>query len=456
MLSPERVRQIFTLSAAGMPTRAIARQLGHSPQTVRDYLYQRRTPGVRAVSRPGLFTDLFADYCRQRFTEDPDLRPASLFRELTGLGFGASRSTFYRGLTRRLLSPSGCGQSQTRQQTPQGLPGASRLPFCKPALPRSVTPITGEMLISFLTRLAHANHLTLTEVLAVLPSWFSTKIGNRDDRAQHHMLIPAAAEALHALARLTGTTPASLARALPALGAAGPHSPVRATTACHRCAARHGICQPVPVHLPAHRKVCTRHGIWLSDAGQPHLDLAACPEIIAAQHQASRLLRRCTPQELMLAYQAAARAIPPWPSSPGHPAPLEAPAAHPADRQPPLRHPDRPRRLHARGGLPRRHRRRGTHDQARSTGELTGTSPPAPALTEPSPPLKIPHRWSGADAKEDRLSPDTSPACAVLALLSLVWSSSPGCAISSPRALAPGRRGLLWVSSGRRVSRMSA
>ena len=108
-------------------------------------------------------------------------------------------------------------------------------------LPRPVTPVTGEALISYLTRLAHASHLTLTEVLAVLPSWFSTKISNGDDRAQHHMLIPAAPEALHALARLTGTTPASLARALPAFVAADPHSPVRATTACRRCAARHGI-----------------------------------------------------------------------------------------------------------------------------------------------------------------------------------------------------------------------
>ena len=316
MLSPDRVRQIFTLSTAGMPVRAIARQLGHSPQTVRAYLHQRRTPGVRAVSRPGLFTDLFAGYCRQRFAEDPDLRPSSLFGELTGLGFGGSRSTFYRGLTRRLLPPPGRRRSRTQEQTPHGPPGTSRLPACAPALPRSVTPLTGEALISYLTRLACANHLTVTEMLTVLPSWFSTKISNRDDRAQHHMLIPAAAEALHALARLTGATPASLARALPAFGTAGPHSPVRATTACRRCAARRGIDQPVPVHLPAHRKVCTRHGIWLSDAGQPHLDLAACPEIIAAQHQASRLLRRCTPQELMLAYQAAARAIPPWPSSP--------------------------------------------------------------------------------------------------------------------------------------------
>ncbi len=205
MLSPNRVEQIFTLSAAGMPTRAIARQLGHSPQTVRAYLHQHRTPGARAVTRPGLFTDLFADYCRQRFTEDPDLRPSSLFRELTGLGFPASRSTFYRGLTRRLLSPPGHQQSRTPEQIPPGPPGTSRLPSYAPALPRPVTPLTGEALISYLTRLALANRLTLTEVLAILPSWFSTKIGNRDDRAQHHMLIPAADEALRALARLTGT-----------------------------------------------------------------------------------------------------------------------------------------------------------------------------------------------------------------------------------------------------------
>jgi hypothetical protein len=320
MLPPDRVRQILTLSAAGVPVRAIARQLGHSPQTVRDYLHQRRTPGVRAVSRPDLFTDVLADYCRQRFTEDPHLRPGSLFSELTGLGFRGSRSTFYRGLTRRLLSPPGRRQSRAREQTPQGPSGISRLPAHAPqhapVLPRSVTPITGEALISYLTRLALANHLTLTEVLTVLPSWFSTKISNRDDRARHHMLIPAAGEALRTLADLTGTAPISLARALPAFGSADAHRPVRATTACRRCAARRGIYQPVPVHLPAHHKVCTRHGIWLSDAGQPQLDLAACPEIITAQHRANRLLRRYTPQELMLAYQAAARAIPPWPPSP--------------------------------------------------------------------------------------------------------------------------------------------
>jgi hypothetical protein len=318
MLPPDRAEQIFLLHRDGLSSREIARQLGHSEVTIRAYLRGHRTPGSRP-SHPDLFTDIFADYCRQRFAEDPHVQASVLFRELAGLGFQGSRATFYRGLTRHQLLPPDRRRPQALDQAQPGTPGTSRLldrtPPHAPALPRSVAPLTGEALVSYLTRLAHANHLALTEVLTVLPAWFSTKTSNSDDRAQHHMLIPAAAEALDALARLTSATPASLAHALPAFATAGPHSPVRATTACRRCTARRGILQPVPVHLPAHHKICTRHGIWLSDADQPHLDLAACPEIITAQHRASRLLRRRTPQQLLLAYQAAAKAIPHWPAS---------------------------------------------------------------------------------------------------------------------------------------------
>jgi hypothetical protein len=319
MLPRDRAERILALGEAGWSVRAIADQLGHSEPTIRDYLNGRRTPGVRAP-RPSLLTDLLAGYCRQRFAEDSHLRPSKLFNEVTDLGFQGSRSTFYRELTQRRLSPPGHRQSSTQEDPPQDLAGMSRplvhTPVHAPVLPRPVTPITGEALISYLTRLANANHLTITEVLAVLPPWFATKVNNRDDRAQHHMLVPAAAEALRVLARLTSTTPANLARALPAFGTIDAHSPVRATTACHRCTGRRGIHQPVPVHLPVHDKICTRHGIWLSDTGQPHLDLAACPEIITAQHRANRLLRRYTPQQLTLALQAATRAIPAWPASP--------------------------------------------------------------------------------------------------------------------------------------------
>lgn len=317
MLPRDRAEKILTLGAAGWSVPAIAAHLGHSGQTIRDYLAGRRTPGVRAP-RPSLLTDLFAGYCRQRFAEDPHLRPSTLFNEVTKLGFKASRSTFYRELTQRRLAPSSHAQSPTQQATAQDLDEVSR-PVASthtPVLPRRVTPVTGEALLSYLTRLATANHLTIGEVLAVLPAWFTTKTNNPDERTQHHMLAPATTDALHTLARLTNTTPAGLARALPAFGITDTHGPVRATTACHRCTARHGILQPVPVHLPAHHKICTRHGIWLSDTGQANLDLAACPEIITAQHQANRLLRRHTPQQLLLTYQAAAKSIPPWPTSP--------------------------------------------------------------------------------------------------------------------------------------------
>jgi hypothetical protein len=319
MLSRDRAEKILTLGKAGWSVRAIADQLGHSQPTIRDYLNGRRTPGVR-VPRASLLTGLLAGYCRQRFAEDPHLRPSTLFNEVTELGFQESRSTFYRELTQRRLSPPGQPDPLAQQDPPQDLVEMSRqvahTPAHAPVLPRRVTPITGEALLSYLTRLANANHLTVSEVLTVLPAWFATKVNNRDDRAQHHMLVPATAEALRVLARLTSTTPAGLARALPAFATTDARSPVRATTACHRCTARRGIHQPIPVHLPVHDKVCTRHGIWLSDADQPYLDLAACPEIITAQHRANRLLRRYTPQQLTLAHQIATRTIPAWPASP--------------------------------------------------------------------------------------------------------------------------------------------
>jgi hypothetical protein len=319
MLPRDRAEQILTLGKAGWSVRAIADQLGHSQMTIRDYLSGRRTPGARAP-RPSLLTDLLAGYCRQRFAEDPHLRPNTLFNEVSELGFRGSRSTFYRELTLRRLSSGGQRPPGLQQHPPQDLAGAPRAAAHTEArtsvLPRSVTPITGEALASYLTRLANANHLTVGDVLDVLPAWFTTKINNGDDRAQHHMVVPATAEALRALARLSSTTPDGLARALPAFGASDAHGPARATAACHRCAARRGIREPVPVYLPIHDKVCTRHGIWLSDTGQPQLDLAACPEIVTAQRRVNRLLRRFTPQQLTLAYHAATREIPAWPASP--------------------------------------------------------------------------------------------------------------------------------------------
>jgi len=317
MLPRERAEKIISLGRAGWSVPAIAAHLGHSEPTIRDYVTGRRTPGVRAP-RLSLLTDLLADYCRQRLVEDPHLRPNTLFGEVIELGFTGSLRTFYREMNRLQAGPP--APRTITWDSPQDPAEATR-PFTPgltrtPVLPRQTALVNGETLVSYLNRLATANHLTISEVLGVLPAWFTTKTNNVDDRSRHHMLAPATTDALHALARLTGASPASLARALPAFGTIDTHGPIRATTACHRCAARHGILDPIPVHLPAHHKICTRHGIWLSDAGQPHLDLTTCPEIISAQHQTNRLLRRHTPQQLLLAYRAAAKSIPAWPTSP--------------------------------------------------------------------------------------------------------------------------------------------
>jgi len=372
MLPRDRAARIITVHVAVWSLRAIADQLGHAPQTVRGYLDGRTIPGVRA-QRPSLLTELLAGYCRKRFAEDPYLRPSTLFSEVIELGFNGSRSTFYRELRQGRLSPPGHQQSVAQQEPPQDF-AISRTFVHEPAhiteLPRRVAPTTGEALVSYLTRLAHANGLTISETLAVLPPWFTTKINNPDDRAQHHMLAPATAEALRALAHLTSTTETGPARALPAFASPDTHHPLRATTACHRCAARRGIHQPIPVHLPIHHKICTRHGIWLTDAGQSSLDVVACPEIITAQQRVNRLLRRHTPttdarpagrdQRYPCLANVASR----------HRAPLEISAPHTANHQPPPRHTSRPRLLYTRGDLPRRHKPRHNDPQQRTEAAI--------------------------------------------------------------------------------------
>ena len=130
------------------------------------------------------------------------------------------------------------------------------------------------------------------------------------------MLAPALPGAIRTLATLTGKAPAVLTRALPAFGARYLPDPVRATTACRRCLAIRGICQPVPVHRPAHHLICSRHGQWLSAAGLPQLDLTESPEIVIACQRSHKLLRRCTPQQLMIALLAAERTL----RGPGPPA----------------------------------------------------------------------------------------------------------------------------------------
>ena len=303
-LTREEFRKARQWQNKGWPIAMIGRHLRRSPATIKTYLSGQRVPGPRAA-RPDTFVS-FTGYSRRRFTDDPHLSTRSLFREVAGLGYPGSYQSFCRALQRHHLPP-GCQpcQAPAHLGVPPPPAGHSQRPG---PLPIPAAPITGETLPSYLGRLATANHITINDLLVILPAWFRTKICNHDDRGQHHMLAPAATDALHRVAIATGRAPIALARALPAFGG-GPPDPVRATTACRRCAATRGIHQPVLTHVPAHQQICTRHGLWLACADRPQLDLAACPEIIAAEHHARRLLRHCTSQQLIFALLAAAPLI---------------------------------------------------------------------------------------------------------------------------------------------------
>jgi hypothetical protein len=311
MLPRERAELILADHAAGKPVRAIARTYSHSSNTVRDYVHGRRTPGEPAA-RPDDFGP-FAAYCRQRLADDPHLRAPALQAEVSRAGFRGGTRTFYRALERHGIQPHPCPDCHIARISGYAPLAAARHPQLSP-LPVPAAPVAGETLASFLGRLAAVNRTSLDALLEILPPWFRIKARWHDDRWQHDQLTPWAGEAAGRLAVLSGTAVPAIRNALPAFGARS-GQPARAITACRRCTAARRIQQPVPAHLPAHHQVCLRHGIWLPRAGAPQLSVSQCPDIIAAERQARRLLRRCTIEQLIHATIRAAQ-------QPGSPAQL--------------------------------------------------------------------------------------------------------------------------------------
>jgi hypothetical protein len=295
MLPRGRGEQILADHAAGMPIRAIARTYGHKPETVRNYVRGHRIPGMPAA-RADEFAP-FAAYCRRRLADDPHLRAAALLAEITGLGFPGTSRTFYRALERHEIQPHPCPDCHVARISGYALQPAGRQPQPFP-LPMPTAPLNGETLASFLSRLAAVNRTSPGALLDVLPPWFRVKARRHDDRWQHEQLTPWTDAAAAALAVISSSTVAGIKNALPAFGE-NRGQPARAVTACHLCTAARRIRQPVPVHLPAHHQVCLRHGIWLTGPGAPQFTVSGCPDILAAEHQARRLLRRCTIEQLI-------------------------------------------------------------------------------------------------------------------------------------------------------------
>lgn len=260
-------------------------------------------------------------YCLQRRTHDPHLRDTELLTEITSLGYRGRLAGMEQFLHRHAPARQPC----TQCASPADREIAGNRQTCllapKGQLPVPVRPLAGEMLASYLRRLAAANHLPVSALMSAMPTWLTWRFAGHRLLPPGTWMGPGGAESLQRLAALTGTPAATIARVLPVFGGR-PRGPARATTACRRCTAIRGTTQPVPVHQAAHETICTRHGIWLPPPGQPQLDVTACPEITTAQYHARRLLRRYTPEQLIYAeIQAAALATskrpPGWPSPSG-------------------------------------------------------------------------------------------------------------------------------------------
>jgi TniQ len=304
MLPRDRAEQVLADHAAGKPAGAIARAYGHSPVTVRAYVNGLRTPGEPAP-RADDFAP-FAVYCRRRLADDPHLRTPALLAELSSLGLSNARSTLYHALERHGIQAHPCPDCHPASMS--GYPPLATAQGPQPApLPVPAAPVAGEALASFLTRLSAANRTTPKTLLEILPPWFRVKARWHDDRWQPAHLVPWSDDAAARLAMISGSTAAAIKNALPAFGGSRGR-PVRAVTACRLCTAARRISQPVPVHLPAHHQVCPGHGTWLSGPGTPQFSIRGCPDILAAEHQARGLLRRCTVEQLIHArIQAAAQ-----------------------------------------------------------------------------------------------------------------------------------------------------
>jgi len=94
MLTQEDDVDAHALRKRGWSISAIARHLGHDRKTIRAYLNDERSAGVRALAGEDRFA-AFVDYCRERLVEDPHLWAMTLFDEVTALGFDQSYPTFH-------------------------------------------------------------------------------------------------------------------------------------------------------------------------------------------------------------------------------------------------------------------------------------------------------------------------------------------------------------------------
>jgi hypothetical protein len=238
------------LAEQGWSVSKIARHLGHNRRTIRVYLRGERAPG-QPRGQADSFTP-FTAYVTRRVRDDPHLRGAALHRELVELGYAGSYSAFTRDLRGNRISTN-CPDCRPRPARPTIPVLIGPWPRPDQSLPIRVTPLTGEAIVSYLGRLAAANHVPVTVILARLPSWFTARTITHDDLSGADRIGP---DGIECLAALTGLTPTGLQRALPAFGI-GRRDHTGHRTSGSAAGTGSGSATPVRSTSGPHRRSCT-------------------------------------------------------------------------------------------------------------------------------------------------------------------------------------------------------
>jgi hypothetical protein len=149
-------------------------------------------------------------------------------------------------------------------------------------LPRTAVPVPGEYYIDYISRLAAANHLELSDLTEALDDPAAVILDPaRRKQHQRERLAAAAGQPLPRIVRLYWDDRGDYLR-----DPAEFHRLLR--PACRRCTARLGITGPVACRLPGHQAVCRRHRLWTGPAARTHagqLDISPFPEILRAQRR---------------------------------------------------------------------------------------------------------------------------------------------------------------------------
>jgi hypothetical protein len=173
-------------------------------------------------------------------------------------------------------------------------------------LPRQVKPFHGEMLSSYLGRLAHANRLDPQALRRYIAEGRISGV------------VP-----VSRLAAVSGAATVALEQAIADLDGRplvntyyhkriAIHPQVSAA-ACQMCTAVRGITQPVTCWKPAESVICLRHRRWTGSGStgfQPSLDRQ--PDILSAHRLHLRLVRRFGRDEVTMGFAIAAEICRQW------------------------------------------------------------------------------------------------------------------------------------------------